>query len=224
MRFPLFISLLILTTPNVITADPRPQDFIEGELMEWDSSSFILNSDENFFISENSSPLDVDLMETSFTADEISNSDSESWSILDWNDNALIAADPYSVESSCRTENNFWADDEMLADNSFLQARDNAAPFCPARPEEDKAIDSLLEFDNLLEKFRLPTTDEESRTSSETKKFVIPVDPYGKPVEEKSKCFLPYLTRCCCVGPYQWGDDTLHGVSVYQIQMCSLGT
>ena len=211
-------SLALLVTLSFIRADSQSRySFSE------DYSSTEFNPDDLYYEPSQPDSLLPGLMSDSSLIvsglSDFSSNDEMDSSIWDPPIN-VIATNPFSFPSSCHTQSQGLFDDEDLANDGKLRARDNDGATC-ADPNSDQTVD--------------PDTDPLPLRSQEIPKIFSPIDltktdfgffppdPPGSFIGEYGKCFLPYLFRCCCSGTYAWGEFGIWGRTLEYIDQCSVG-
>lgn len=243
IRFIFFRSLLMVTTLNSISADPPSTDLDltsadlpstdldsisadppSTDLFALDDLSIESNPDELSLGIEQPGSLPFDISpDSSFLDSGLSDSsDIDATGSSIWNDydDASAAADLITLDSSCQMGDNFLFDDDSLTDDGILQARNDDAAMC-SNPEKDQAINSDLDLFRGVKK-GIPPIFSPNEITKPTR-FGIPPDPVGSFIKEYSECFLPYLYRCCCKGPYAWAGVSLWGNTLQYIWQCSVG-
>lgn len=194
-----------------LSADPQSENIFSG-----DYSGVEFDPDDVYHEPKEPDILLPDLVsDSSFITS--GSSDSSTWdpSIK------VIALDAFSPPSSCQMQGRSLFRDESLANDGMLRPRENGGATC-ADPDSHRTIDPETES--------LPLKDQEipkifspiDLTKQEL--GFIPPDPRWGFIGEYGECFLPYLVRCCCSGSYAWGEFSIWGHTLEQIDQCSVGT
>lgn len=213
LRLSLSHSLAILAIWNSTRAEPQSTD-----LFDEDSSSLESNLDDWFYEPEQSDSFLPDrVSDPSLMASRLSEStgsDAMDSSIWD-------SPDSSSLQSPCQMQ----SQDLFGDDDGMLQARDGDGATC-ANPESDPTINQDTDFSSYLDQQQIPQIPKifVPADLSKPKKYVIPPDPAGSFITEYETCFLPYSIRCCCGGTFSWGENSMWGLTLKQIDHCSVGT
>ena len=206
----------ILASLDWVRANPPFLDFFPG-----DYSSFEPEPDDLYNGLDRPQGLPPDLVaDPSLMASGLLDfGSSDALGSTDWDSPIEITApNSFFLQSSCQMPSEDLFGDVGLADDWMLRARDNNGAAC-ADPESDQTINfgTIIPPQFNQEIPKIPGTFSPLDIKKPQKDTIPPVVEYGD-------CFLPFLTRCCCVGSLVWGDKGLWGFTLDRIDDCSVGT
>lgn len=164
------------------------------------------------------------MSDTSLIASGLSDSSSsEAAGSSNWDSlTEFYTSESFFPQDFCQAQSENPFGDDGFADDWMLRARDDGAATCEY-PKSDQTPnldpDIMLRLDQNIPKVFAPLDLKKPK-----KDVPPPPDPNRRIVKEYEECFLPYLTRCCCTGFSAWGDYTIWGDTLAQINECSVGT